>query len=256
MDVSLVILTWNRRKSVEHSLTHNIMQAGFPIREIVHIDNGSEGDFADWFQKRFEPSVQVRHRNNQGVARGYNRGLAMATSSHVVITGCDRIMPVGWLSAWVDCFKAVPNTGVISCYTGPYEERVRGHRTTVNGVTFQRAIPVEARMHSKNFLYLTGYFREDFGLYGFEDAEWSDRAEKRALEHGLLNYIVPGLGMAKHLKDDDSPPVGNQTYAQWKKTIHPDPKNKALWLECHHRNSPHYNPYARYEPDVRAMVKL
>ncbi len=256
IEVSLIILTWNRKKSVELSLRLNLERAGYPIREIVHVDNGSEGIFCDWFAANFRPAVQVRHADNQGVARGYNRGLALATSSHVVITGCDRILADQWLADWVRCFETIPNTGVVSSYTGPYPERFRGLRLECNGITIQRAIPVEARMHSKRFLYLTGYFREDFGLYGYEDAEWSDRAEKRAAENGLLNYILPDMKHAEHLLDNDfGVALAAEDYATWKKMIHPDPWNKALWLDSHQRNSPYYNPYSRHEPDQRQRLK-
>lgn len=253
IDVSLVILTWNRWKSVHESLSKNIERAGYPIREIINVDNGSSDFFRQKFKGIFHPSVQVLHQENQGVARGYNRGLALATSSHVVITGCDRVLPDGWLATWVNAFEKIPNTGVVACYTGPHEERYRGHPTELNGVQIQRAIPVEARMHSRDFLHLVGYFREDFGLYGFEDAEWSDRAERRAKENGFINYILPSMPRAVHLPDDDF--EGMLDYAKWKKAIHPDPWNKALWLDCNHRNSPYYNPYLRREENIRQRLK-
>lgn len=255
IDVSLVILTWNRWKSVSQSLSTNIERAGYPIREIVHVDNGSTPDFILKFKTMFRPSVQVLHDHNQGVAAGYNRGLALATSTHVVITGCDRVLPDQWLKTWVRCFESVPETGVVACYTGAYEERMRGHPVDRQGITIQRAIPVEARMHSKAFLHLVGYFREDFGLYGFEDAEWSDRAEKRAQENGLLNYIVHDMPRAVHLPDNDFEGTLGDDYARWKKQIHPDPWNRALWIDCHRRNSPYYNPYSRHEENIRQLLK-
>ncbi len=250
MDVSLVMLTWNRKPSVERSLSANLLSAGYPIREIVHVDNGSESGFADWFKRSFNPSVQILHAGNQGVARGYNRGLAIATSSHVVITGCDRIMPKDWLNTFVSYFEAIPQTGVVACYSGSHPERIRGSVLKVNGVEIQRAIPVEARMHSKDFLFGTGFWREDF-LYGYEDSEWSDRAERYAASKGLLNYIVPGMPFAEHLSENDfTELVDGMTYREFKNKHHGDPKTKARWQECHRRGSPYYNPYLRTEPEI------
>jgi GT2 family glycosyltransferase len=255
ISVSLVILTWNRWTSVSTSLATNLARAEYPVHEIIHVDNGSIPGFTERFRDRFHPAVQVLHKENQGVARGYNRGLAMASGSHVVITGCDRVLPDGWLKTWVKCFETVPETGAVACYTGPYEERMRGHPTNRGDLTIQRAIPVEARMHSRAFLHLVGYFREDFGLYGFEDAEWSDRAEKRAQENGLQNYIVHDMPKAVHLLDNDFEPLKPDAYAEWKKQIHPDPWNRALWIGCHQQNSPYYNPFSRHEPDQRERLK-
>lgn len=254
--VSLVILTWNRKASVERSLSANLNNAGYPVREIIHVDNGSEDGYTDWFKKTFKPKVQVCHDTNLGVATGYNRGLVLATSSHIVITGCDRVMPDNWLHTFADAIKSVPNTGVISCYTAPHTERYRGEEVQIGGYHIRRSIPVEARIHSRSFLHLTGYWREDFGIYGYEDSEWSDRAEARARENGLINYIIPSMGYAKHLSDQDFhlKPEG-KIYSQYKNEIHADPRRKALWLRCHGRNSPYYNPYSRLEPDLLGEVK-
>ena len=86
---TLVILTWNRQPSVDRSLTSNIMSADYPIHELIHVDNGSEPGFVEWFRNKFKPSTQIINDRNHGVAVGYNRGLAMATGTHVIMT-CDR----------------------------------------------------------------------------------------------------------------------------------------------------------------------
>ncbi len=247
MKVSLVILTWNRWPSLEKSLRANIASAGYPLHEIVHVDNGSEPGFNECFRHEFKPSVQVLHAENQGVATGYNRGLALATGSHVVITGCDRVMPYDWLNTFVSCFQDIPETGVVSCYSGAYPERIRGSVLKVNGLEIQRAIPVEARMHSKDFLFGTGFWREEF-FYGYEDSEWADRAERYAAANGMLNYVVPGMGLASHLSETDfTSLVGGLTYRQFKDKHHGDPRARELWLKCNRFGSPHYNPYARTE---------
>lgn len=249
--VSLVILTWNRKQSVGESLSLNLANAGYPIREIIHVDNGSDPGFCEWFKETFKPDVQICHKTNLGVAVGYNRGLAMATSSHVVITGCDRVMPDNWLYKFAETFHQIPNTGVVSCYTGPHTERYRGDEQVINGIPVRRSIPVEARMHSKEFLFRVGFWREDFGLYGYEDSEWSDRAEKRAIDCGLLNIIRTDMGYAQHLPCDDfGKKVDDQDYQAFKDKTHGDPRRKALWLNCHKLNSPYYNPYSRIEPNL------
>jgi GT2 family glycosyltransferase len=254
ISVSLVILTWNRWRSVDQSLSMNLLNANYPIHEIIHVDNGSEFGFAERFKNKFLPSVQVAHRRNLGVSTGYNRGLLLATGSHIVITGCDRVMPKNWLRTWVDHFETIPHTGVISCYTEEHPERTRAPEMhfTLNGKDIRRAIPVEARMHSRDFLLQTGFFREDFDTYGFEDSEWSDRAERVAFETGLINYVIPSMGYATHLLDDDFPRhtlPSNMTYSDYKKSVHPNPRNAALFKLCHARGSPYYNPYSRFEPN-------
>lgn len=240
---------------MHHSLTHNLQSAGYPIREIIHVDNGSEGDFADWFQKQFLPAIQIRHKENLGVAKGYNHGLLMTTSSHIVITGCDRIMPEGWLATWVDCFQKIPNTGAISQYTAKVGEdksmRTRGELETINGIEILPSIVCEARMHSREYLLGVGFFREDFGLYGYEDCEWADRAEVYARNNGLINYILPSQGYAIHLDFENH---GDYLANKTKDTE--DPRKPALVKYCHAAGSPHYNPYCRLEPNLLERMEI
>ncbi len=246
---SLVLLTYNRRNAVERSLTANLASAGYPLHEIIHVDNGSYQGYADWFAEAFKPAVQIRNRENLGVAKGYNRGMLLATGSHIVITGCDRIMPDKWLLKFVEAFEAIPNTGVISMYSDPIDDkdtensRMRSQQENKNGIEIRRAIPFEARMHSRDLLNKAGFFREDFGLYGYEDCEWAERVERVTFRHGLINYILPDLGLAHHLPDDEHFNItADQTYKQFKRAEACEEKME-LVRRCNAQGSPYYNPY-------------
>ncbi len=247
ISVSLVILTWNRLESVRRSLTANLKSAGYPIREIIHVDNGSESGFADWFQAEFKPAIQVRHATNLGVSKGYNRGFLLATSSHIVITGCDRVMPDNWLLEMVQAAHVIPETAVISVYTDEHPTRCRAP-ITLNGLEVVPALPFEARFHSREFLLDVGFFREDFGLYGYEDCEWSDRAERVAREQGRVSYILPHIGDAIELPDDDfGSDMPGAAYDAFKVKEN-DQRDKMLLKEmCWALDNPYYNPYARVE---------
>ncbi len=256
--VSLVILTWNRWPIVYPTLTANLASAGYPIFELIHVDNGSVDETSKLFAGAFSPQVQVLHSQNMGVATGYNRGFAMATGTHVALTGCDRLMPQGWLKAWVKAIECVSNTGVVSCYSDHDKDpmrRVKAVSTNYgSGVIIQPAPAMEARICSREFLLGAGFWREDFGLYGYEDAEWGDRAEVYAKKNGLINYIIPSLGLARHATEREShaafgSPIGGLSYQEWKNKIHSDPRRRRLFAACRSRGSPHYNPYARIEPD-------
>lgn len=258
--VSLVLLTFNRKKAVMKSLAHNIKNAGYPITDIIHVDNGStEPGLADWVSNHAAPSVQILHAKNEGVAKGYNRGLLMATTSHIVITGCDRMMPKNWLSKMVDAFRRIPNTGVISCYSHPtkssldgtLELRYKSGQELINGVYIRQSQPCEARMHSRYFLHKAGLFREDFGLYGMEDCEWVDRAERTATREGLINYCLSDLDLALHLPDDDFViGIDGRSYKEFKEHHNTQEYKQRLVKKLHDLGNPHYNPYARIEPKI------
>ncbi len=236
--VSLVILTHNRSDAVYKSLTANLATAWYPIHEIIHVDNGSD-DIA-WFGTQFKPAIQVLHSTNLGVAKGYNRGMMLATGSHIVITGCDRIMPQGWLNAWVNAFEEIPETGVISCHTVERNTSTPTH--LYRGINIKESPPYEARMHSREFLHKVGLFREDFGVYGYEDVEWADRVMRTT---NCINYTLPDLGLALHLPD------GNDgAYKAMKDQELSHEWKKRLIQRCHEAGNPYYNPYTREEKPI------
>lgn len=237
INVSLVLLTYNRAQTAMVSLRENLKSAGYPIYELIHVDNGSDD------QLKISADIYIQNKKNEGVAKGYNRGMVLATGSHIAITGCDRIMPRGWLKAMVDAAEAIPKTGVISIYSPPrfgqldHEGRMHAPSEIINGITIRRADACEARFHSRKFLLGAGFFREDFGLYGFEDCEWRDRAEVYARRQNLINYTLPSLGLAKHVDD------GTDAYLKFKSSQVSDPAKAELVRKCHELGNPYYNPY-------------
>src|ERR1043165_908528 len=72
--VSLVLLTWNRRDSVKRSLAHNLKNAGYHIREVVHVDQNSHDDV--WCVVQDEVKSDVPGINLVQVDLGYNQGVA------------------------------------------------------------------------------------------------------------------------------------------------------------------------------------
>ncbi len=255
LKVSLVLLTMDRAQSVIYSLKSNLESAEYPIHEIIHVDNGSRDRTAiKWIDDQVGADVQVLHGGNYGVAKGYNRGMLLATGTHIVITGCDRIMPQGWLFSMAQAAQAIPETGVISCYSTPcaafmldqFASRYKSEPYTHNGVQIRQSLVAEARFHSRDFLFKAGLFREDFGLYGYEDVEWAERAERVARAYGLKNYVLPALGYAEHLSDQDGP----AGYADFKVCHNGMEWKKALAARCWDLGNPYYNPYWRDEPDM------
>lgn len=244
MKVSLILLTYNRKETTQACLAHNLGAAGDGIYELIHVDNGSTDGSAKWM-KPWLPDIQVIHCENLGVSRGYNRGYLLATGSHVLITGMDRLLPSGWLKTLVHYFAAIPNTGVISIYGPPIREgdvytesRYHGPELVINGLPVQPAIPFEARICSREFFLKCGFLREDFDTYGYEDNEWGMRAGRVAQENGLINYIIPGLN-AEHYQEAQDP--DGQKYRAWKDSFLEG--NRLRYEEIERQRFPYYNPY-------------
>lgn len=250
LKVSWIFLTHNRKKAAFTSLAHNLVKADYPIHELIHVDNGSDDeDFCNSFAKTFKPSVQIRHHQNLGVPKGYNRGYLNATGTHVLITGMDRMLPPSWLKDIWFYFKKIPNTGVISIYTPSLrpdelysETRYFGEpELELNGLRIQPAIPFEARICSREFFNKVGFLHEEFDTYGYEDNEWGMRAMRVAKENGYINYVIPNLN-AEHLKEDeDFIMKDGRTYRSFKDSFLE--KNKIKFEEIRNQGFPYYNPF-------------
>lgn len=258
--VSYVTITMKRRNEVERSLDANFKNAGYPISELVHIDNGSGPEFLDWFTDRYAPSLQVRYAENAGIYRGYNTGMALARSSHIAYIDSDIIMPDGWLAAFVEAHQKIPNTGYVTCFSREERmpertladcmHRLKGHPHLVNGVKIVEATPHGSRLFSREFLMKVGYLRECFGLYGYGDVEYMHRIKKVAKDEGYINYVLPDLDLAIHLPDvDDSIVIDGMTYREFK-TANQGRDKAEIISRARELGFPPYNPFARIERNL------
>lgn len=246
--ISWVILTYNRAKSVEKAITHCMGNAGYPWDEIVWCDNGSTDGVRD-FMTMLEPEVAILNKTNLGVAKGYNRAMAMATGTHMVITGCDMLMPDLWMAKMVKCFDVIPNTGIVTIYASPMsvvKERIRGEPAVEGGIRIQPAMPIGRRMLPVSLQREIGYFNEGFGMYGWDDVAWGNRAEVVCKAKGLRYYNLPDM-VAEHLGTEGN--VGydhkdEHEYWNWKKKQVSDPKKQELLADLRKNGWPGFNPYA------------
>lgn len=247
MKLSLVVLTFNRGETVREVMGHNLKNAGRKIDELIWVDNGSH-DCVGEVMWKLEPDVTVINRENLGVAKGYNRGIVLATGTHIIITGCDRFMPDGWASTFQKYFESIPQTGLISCYSQPIEkvpERIRHNIELVNGLPIQKAMPMEAKCFPREIIRDAGHLREDFGLYGWEDVEWSHRVERVCAEKGLITYTIPDF-ISKHQGTEGVSPydgVDNRDYHEFKRRESNDPHKAEMMNRCRMEGWKYYSPY-------------
>jgi GT2 family glycosyltransferase len=242
------MLTHNRLDFTKRSLEHNMKNAGYQHSQFVWIDNGSTDGTREYAEK-FNPDVLILNKDNLGVSKGLNRGMVLSTSDWVVITGQDMLMPSGWLAKFAECVEKIPNTGIISMYSVPIDkvpERKRGDQTRIDGILIQPAMPMGRRMFRRSLLKDIGYFREDFGLYGYEDVCWGYRAENVCTAKNYRFYNLPEF-IPYHLGEDDLETEEEKKryreYTEWKKnTAHcKDTIDKMQWN--HRVNFPYFSPY-------------
>jgi len=164
--ISIVFLTFNRCEITKKSIIHNLKNSGDQIDEIIWVDNGST-DGVKSFMKSIEPDVSVLNKENLGVSKGYNRGIALSTGDFIIIPGTDTLLCRGWLKKFKE--NADLNLGY-ACMT--------------NDAPIENHDNCGPKIISKRAIHKCGYLREDLGLYGGDDVEWG----KRVKYYGFIGY--------------------------------------------------------------------
>lgn len=255
MKISWIILTYNRAVTVKRAIPHCVMNAGHPVHEIIWVDNGSS------LQERIELAsaiggaaqtarcriTQCMLPENTGVAQGYNTAMALARGTHLVITGCDMLMPDHWLANMASPFDRI-DTGISMVFAAPIEstpERVRGQPFGCPPYRLQEAMPIGRRLLSVELQREIGYFHEGFGMYGWDDVFWGKRAEVVLKQKGLKAYCLIDQ-IAEHLGTEGN--VGydhkdEHEYWRWKKAQVNDPAKQKLLSELERQGWPRFSPY-------------
>jgi len=144
VQVSIILLTFNRKKIVDSCVRQGLQNADYPIKEIIWVDNGS----IDGVDLSDIANINVKHKENTGVAKGYNTGFRLAQGDYIVMPGTDQKLPNGWLKLMVESLK-------------------------------DDAMKIKAKngsvLYRRECFEEFGYFREDFGLYGREEEEYGHR---------------------------------------------------------------------------------
>ena len=252
MKISWLLLTYNRANAVCKAIPYCAKNAGHSYDEVIWVDNGSEkGEYlriAHMLAGLFPNITHVLYSKNTGVAKGYNTCMANAQGTHMVITGCDMMMPDNWLKKMVEAYNGLPKAGVVTIYASEIskvKERIRGEPFMWSSQVFQEAMPIGRRFLSKELQRKIGYFHEGFGMYGWDDVAWGHTAERVLGELGLKSYNLNDH-VAEHLGTEGN--VGydykdEHEYWRWKRKEVEDPAKQELLTKLRTANWPSFNPY-------------
>jgi GT2 family glycosyltransferase len=119
MKVAIVIASYNRLDMLEQCLAA-IRQNTWHPYELVLVDNGSDEETRTFIEaQRGKKDVRslLRLPRNEGFARGYGAGLALAGGGYRVVLNNDTVPSSGWLSKMAKVFVARPGAGLVVPYT-------------------------------------------------------------------------------------------------------------------------------------------
>jgi GT2 family glycosyltransferase len=215
IDISLVILTFNRREALRRCLDSiTAMKKGELSVEVIVVDDGSEIDNLP-VVSQFTESLGVTYfkKDNQGVASTRNFGIRKSRGKFIGFIADDYTLPESYLSDVMEFYENHPEAWVITHNirpTGPsifrYVQRLYFQMTLLQRLE-ERDLNVEVvksfglppsrgAVFRREIFEALGYFNEDF-LTG-EDGEFGMRMTSR----GIPVYFFPKK-FIEHFEEKD-----------------------------------------------------
>jgi len=213
--VSIILVNWNNFDDSAECL-ESLRQCTYPNREVVVVDNGSEGDDARLLGERFGDSIRlIENERNFGFAKGCNIGIRDALdrgADYVVLLNNDTVVHPDFLEEVVRVAQSDQRVGIaggkIYCYEFPqliwFAGGMIDYRTgstpikgsgEVDRGQFDEEVEVDwicscFMVISRDLLQAIGMLDEKF-FFGWEDADLCVRATRS----GYKVLYVPGSGI-------------------------------------------------------------
>jgi GT2 family glycosyltransferase len=182
MDVSVVIATKDRSRTLARALRSLELQRGAPDFEVVVVDNGSTDTtpgIVEAQAKRGVYPVVYRYEAEPNRGKARNRGIEDASGTLIAFCDDDVQAPRHWLAAHARAHDGHPRTVV----NGPilnvpsYDSHPKATPANYSGAflcTCNASVPRAA-------LREVGGFDERFDLYGWEDTELGVRLREAGI---------------------------------------------------------------------------
>ena len=110
--VSVVLSTYNRRRSLEHAIAALLRQAAAPPYEILVVDNRSTDGTADLVSRLVRDSAGGRlsylYEPRQGLSHARNAGIAGARAPVIAFTDDDVVVREDWVASIARAMDAYP----------------------------------------------------------------------------------------------------------------------------------------------------
>jgi GT2 family glycosyltransferase len=198
--VSLMVCTYGRPLTTQ-SVGRNMEKAGYPL-ELLVVDNGSVNPKVVQYIKTLSPAYLRVEATNVGIAHGYNHMLDAAKGDHFCIIDNDMDLPEDWLAALLNCYNAIPNSGIAGiCFR---EQGVALNPLTMIGSQYihpEHNCVLGVKFFSRRIFDRVGYMNEELDPYAFVDCDYHYRVEKS----GFTSYYIGGMTAGHIFAGEDAP---------------------------------------------------
>ena len=213
IDISVCIVSYNARDSLETCLASMPLASHSPFFEICVVDNHSSDRSAEMVAHRFPDVMLIRNRNNLGFAKAANQAMRIGRGKYFLLANPDVIVPPGTLEtlfrlmekdrliALSGCRQITPDGKILgSCGRFPKTSTLLLRSTALDKL-LKKSRLLQKKFQLEYFVFpdetgpvdcITGAFilvrrsaiedvgllDEQFFLYG-EDLDWNMRMRKR-----------------------------------------------------------------------------
>ena len=115
LDLSIIIVTHNSRNYLRDCL-ESVQRAAAGIEhEIIVVDNASDDGTPDIVSRDFSRVRLNASKDNRGLSRGNNKGIAQSRGRYLLLLNPDTIVSPGALTTLLEEVQRSPGTGVLGC---------------------------------------------------------------------------------------------------------------------------------------------
>jgi len=235
---SLVIPTYNRSNLVGRCVEQILRSSGKKRREIelIWIDDGSPRvSELKPLMMIYEPDIVILKKQNEGTVKTKNLGMLVSRGDWICVIDSDFTMSPNWLTILEDYIKKIPQLEAV-CFSDHMRRKWSDREIFINDlplITMKVPLISGAFAFSRSLLNKVGFLDEDFGFYGLNDAEWTQRLKKAQV---LFGYIPSIIGTHHGGRGEEEPENRK------KKDISLE-RNKVLLQEKSSSARVYYNPY-------------
>jgi GT2 family glycosyltransferase len=112
MDVSIIIATWNQKKSLRHCL-RSVYGSDFEGSfEVIVVDNGSRDGSGEMAAKEFPKAILIENNKNLGVSKSRNQAFNKMRGKYGLLLDDDAVLTKNCLKLLVGEMDAVPRCGI------------------------------------------------------------------------------------------------------------------------------------------------
>lgn len=209
--VNIGMVTFNRLEFTKQAIVALFQHTCFP-HVITVVDNGSTDGTPEYLQALHRQGFitnLILLPSNVGIAKASNLAWSQEPEAeyYLKLDNDIVIQKPGWLSRMVEVIDCIPELGTIAYSFEPVSYPVRETR----GV---RIRPKDGNVNGactlipKRTHHVLGFWCEDYGLYGEEDADYGLRIHL----HGLQNAYMEDEKVGLHLPAGRAAHIDAQTY--------------------------------------------